>query len=88
MSDTLLSFCLTSLCWWGVMSAAYAALLFGLDALLTTWKRRHQARRQLCQELARIDREAEASVQRIGAAFVVAQQLLREQAAAGRGGRR
>nr|WP_194946121.1 hypothetical protein [Mycolicibacterium malmesburyense]CRL76783.1 hypothetical protein CPGR_04089 [Mycolicibacterium malmesburyense] len=88
MSETLVTFLLTWLFWWLLLSGAYALLLFGIDALLMAFRRRQQARHNLRQELARIDRQAEASVYRIGAAFLVAQQLVREQAAACRGGRR
>lgn len=83
MSASMSTFLLTWLFWWAALTIAYAALLFGIDALLTAWRRRQEDWRHLRQELARIDRNADVSVQRIGAAFVVAQRLIREQASQG-----
>ncbi|SHT79821.1 Uncharacterised protein [Mycobacteroides abscessus subsp. abscessus] len=64
--------------------AAYAALLFGLDALLML----RDARRRHRAEVARINEDAAQSVRRISGAFLVAQQLIREEAASGQGVRR
>ena len=86
--NEVIAFLVSWLFWWAVLFGAYTALLFGIDALLASYQRRCQARRQLRQELARIDRQADASVHRIGAALVVAQQLIRAEAASNRGDRR
>lgn len=88
VSGAAATFLLTWLCWWAAVSATYAAILFSLDALLAAWQRRQQVRRCRRVERERIDREAAAAVGRIGAAFVVAQRLILEEAAAGQGGRR
>ncbi|MDO3175896.1 hypothetical protein [Mycobacteroides abscessus] len=86
MSDTLVTFLLTWLFWWLLLFSAYAVLLFGVDALLRVLRRRQQARRVLRMELERLDRQAEASVYRIGVAFGLAQQLIRVDVASSRGG--
>jgi Flp pilus assembly protein TadB len=88
MSDTLATFLLTWLCWWALLSVTYVGLLFAADALLTAWQRRQEAQRRHRAAIARIDRDTEVAVARLGAAFVVAQQLVREEAAANRSGRR
>ncbi|GFG50796.1 hypothetical protein [Mycolicibacterium agri] len=83
MSETLVTFLLTWLLWWVLLFTAYAGLLFGIDALLTAHRRRQQERQNLRHELARLDQEAAASVQRIGAAFLATQRLMREEASHG-----
>lgn len=62
-------------------AAMYAAALLGTDALLQARaaRRRHRA------ELNRINDEAALAVQRIGDAFAVAQQLIRDEATTVRG---
>lgn len=80
MTGALILFVLTWLFWWALLVAVYAALLFAGDALLGAHRRRHQARRKVQQELERIDRQADASLQRIGAAYLIAQRLIREEA--------
>lgn len=81
MSATLVSFLLTWVSWWVLFFTAYAGLLFGIDAVLMAHRHRQQERQKLRHELARLDREAAASVQRIGAAFRAAQRLIREETA-------
>lgn len=81
--NAIAEFLLTWLGCWAVSMAGYGALLLGLDVLLDTW----DARRQHRAALQRIDDEAERSVQRIGTAFLIAQQLIREEAIRGRAGR-
>lgn len=88
MSDTATTFLLTWLLLWVVVTATYAAMMLGLDALLTAHRRRQQARRRHQAELDRLNRDTAAAVQRIGAAFVLAQQLIRDEAAASWAGHR
>lgn len=85
MSDAASTFLLTLLLWWVLLFAAYTALVFGIDALLSAHVRRQHARQQLRVALARIDRRAEISIDRIGAASVVAQRLIGEEVKAHRG---
>ena len=80
-------FLLDWLFWWAVLFSAYVALLAAADALVTAYRRRQRARRQLRCDLAAIEREVGSSVSRIAAAFVIAQRLIREEAAE-RGGSR
>lgn len=88
MSDTLMTFLLTWLFWWLLFYGAYAALLFACDAMLVAFLRHQEVGRNLSQKLVRIERQAYASVDRIGAAYAVAQQLMGEDAAASRECRR
>lgn len=74
--------------WWTVILGIYAAVLFGLDAVLAAAQRRHQVLRRRQAEAARIRRDATQSLQRINAAFLVALQLIRDEAAASRDSRR
>lgn len=87
MTDTLVSLLLTWLLLWAALCLLYAVLLFGLDYLASVWQRHQQAKRQRpahLAELARIDQQATAAMQRIGAAYVIAQQLIRTEAASNR----
>jgi hypothetical protein len=84
VNDVLAEFLLTWLRWWGLLVVAYGTVLFTIDALLSAWQRRQQGRRLRRAELDRINREARDTVQRIGSAFVLAQQLIRDEAAAER----
>lgn len=80
MSAMLPTMLFTRLLWCVLLSAVYTGLLFAVDALLVAYRCWRQERQNLRCELARLDREAAASVQRIGAAFALAQRLLREEA--------
>jgi hypothetical protein len=84
MNEALTDFLLTWLFWWGLLLVAYGTVLFTVDALLLAWQRRQEERRRRRSELDRINREAGDTVQRIGSAFVLAQQLIRDEAAAER----
>ena len=89
--NEVIAFLVSWLFWWAVLFGAYTAMLFALDGLLTEWQRYQKVRRQrraLAAELARIDRQADATVHRLSAAFIVAQQLIRAEAANSRGDRR
>lgn len=66
---------------WVSWIAMYAALLFGLDALLEL----RDARQRHRAELTRINHEAAQSARRISSAFLVAQQLIRDEASNGHG---
>jgi hypothetical protein len=82
MTDTL-----SWLFWLVVIACGYAGLMLGLDRLFAWWQQHQRLTRQRIThraELARIDRDAYASVQRISSAFMVAQQLIREHADAER----
>jgi biopolymer transport protein ExbB/TolQ len=72
---------------WALLMASYVTLLAVVDFLKSRWRRfrrTRQYRRAVDIEMVRIDREAAASVLRIGAAFAIAQQLIQEEAAASR----
>lgn len=75
-------FLLTSVAYVAMATTAYAAALLGIDALLQAQaaRRRHRA------ELLRINEEAALAVQRIGGAFLIARQLISDEAARSRGG--
>lgn len=88
MSNPVAAVLVEWLSWLVILTAGYAALLFGLDALLTAHRRRQQVRRQLQAELDQLTRDTAMAVQRISAAFSVAQQLIRREAAIGRACRR
>lgn len=88
MSDTVATFLLTSLFWWALLTSAYGLILFSLDAVLSGRAHRQWARRQFRAELVQISREADASMQRIDAAFELARRLIREEAAISRRGGR
>lgn len=88
MTSDLTEVLLTWLFWWSALSGIYCALLFGADALLAARDHRRQERECLRRDLAHLNDQVGVSVQRIGAALVVAQQLIRSEAAAERGDRR
>jgi hypothetical protein len=88
MNEALTDFLLTWLFWWSLLSVAYGAVHFTVDALLSAWQRRRHARRQRRAEIERINREAADSVQRLGTAFAVAQHLMRAEVATRWGGQR
>jgi hypothetical protein len=74
-------FVVTWLVTWAALMAVYLGVLAAVDLATASW--RQYERRQKCvqavaAELARIDRDASASVQRIGVAFLTAQKQLRE----------
>jgi hypothetical protein len=88
MNDTLATLLPTWLFWWVLLFAAYIVLVVALDAVLAARKRRQHAQRRHRAELDRINRDTDVAVERIGAAFIVAQRLVRDEAAASRGDRR
>jgi hypothetical protein len=82
MTDALARFLLTWLLWWAVIWCAYSALLFGMDWLIAVWRRHRRQRQHLrahYAELQRIDEQTAVAVCRIGAAFAVAQYMIRDQ---------
>lgn len=88
--NELTAFLLAVLLWWVVLFGTYALVLFSIDALITGWGRYRLAQRRraaLAAELGRIDRQAAQAVQRIGVVLAVAQQLVRDAAAAESAGR-
>lgn len=87
MNGGLEAFVLTWLFWWLVLYGIYAALLLSVDALLTARQRRRAARRRHRAELDRIDHEVALAIHRLQTTFVVAQHLVRSEAATSRGGR-
>lgn len=87
MSDEVVTLFATFAMWWAVIFIGYVLLLAAADLCLAAWKshqRDLQRRRDALQHVA--DEQA-AAVQRIGSAFLVAQQLIRREADAGRGDR-
>jgi type VI protein secretion system component VasK len=74
--------------WWTLIFIGYVLVLAGADALLGAWRRRRADRRRQRDAQRRIAAEQSATVQRIGIAFAAAQQLIRDNASAGRGDRR
>lgn len=76
-------FLVTWLLFWALLMAGYLALAALVEYLRGQW-RQHQRVRQYRQaaaaELARMDLETFASVQRLGMAFMVAQRLVRQEA--------
>lgn len=84
MSSDVANLLLTGVLWLTDLTAIYCTLVLAADALLAAWDRRRNAR----DRLRRLGDQADVSVQRIGAAFVVAQQLIRDEATAQRGDRR
>jgi hypothetical protein len=91
LGDDIAVFLGTWLSVWALLMVGGVALLAVVDFLKSRWRqyrRMRQYRRAVDSEMARIDREAAASVRRIGAAFVIAQRAIQEEAAGSRGGRR
>lgn len=70
------SFMLTWVAYLAMAAVGYAGALLGIDALLQAQaaRRRHRA------ELIRISEEAALAVHRINGAFLVARQLIRDEA--------
>jgi hypothetical protein len=65
---------------WVVVMIFYLGCVAAVDHLKAKWwqhQRVRQYKRAVAAEMARIDLAASASVQRIGSAFMVAQQLAR-----------
>lgn len=87
MTDTVVATLLILLGWWTLLSIAYRCVLFVLNALSARWQRRQEVRRRHLAAIAQIDRDAEITCARLGAAFIVAQQRIRDEAAAARAGR-
>ena len=81
MSTGAIEFLLGTLFWLAVMAVVYAAVLFGADALLTAAHQRRQHRQHVNEQLARIDREADASVRRMATAFELARHEIQRAAA-------
>jgi hypothetical protein len=67
---------------WAALMVVYLGYLAIIDYLKARW-RRYQCfrlyKRAIAAEMARIDLAANASVHRLGTAFMVAQQLMRDQ---------
>ncbi|WAC90221.1 hypothetical protein [Mycobacterium sp. Aquia_213] len=82
--STAAEFLLTWVAYLTVAAAVYAATLLGMDALLQARVAHHRHR----AALIRINNEAALAVQRIGAAFLVARQLIGDDATESRGGHR
>ncbi|WP_157935624.1 hypothetical protein [Mycobacteroides abscessus] len=68
------------LCWWISLTLTYAAVIAGFEWIRAS-RRHRQARQHHEAELARIDQQTDASVQRIATAFHSAQQQVQEEAA-------
>jgi Flp pilus assembly protein TadB len=79
--DDIALFLTTWLALWALFTACYLVLLAALHWSKARWQRYQRERRHRrasAAELARINRAVAASVQRIGLAFMVAQQVMRE----------
>lgn len=73
--------------WWTVFFVVDVLVFAAIEFLLDAWEE-HVAERQRRQDaLQHMADEQAAAVQRIGSAFVLAQQLIRHEAAASRGER-
>lgn len=79
MSAELATTTLALIGWWSVCFAVYCALIFTLDWLLTRYQQRREQRRAFQAELDQIDAQAQQSIQRIGAAFLIAQREIHRQ---------
>jgi len=84
MIGNVLLFLVTWLVTWALLMVVYFGLLAAVDHLRAGWRRCQrvrQYRHAVAAERMRIDRETVASVARMGTAFLVAQQLVRNEAA-------
>ena len=67
---------------WALVMIFYLGCLTAVDLVKAKWRqhqRKQQYKRAVAAEIARIDRATHASVHRIGSAFIVAQQVVRNQ---------
>ena len=66
---------------WALLMIVYLGCLTAVELVRAEWaqyRRRRWYKRAVAAEIARIDRAAYESVHRIGAAFTVAQELMRD----------
>lgn len=83
MIGNILLFLVIWLPTWAVLMIVYFGVLAAVDHLLAAlrrYRRVQQYRRAAAVELASIDAEAVASIERINSAFAMAQRLIREYA--------
>lgn len=88
MSGELIDVLLNVAWWWLVAFIGYGGLLLGVDGLLRGFARRRARQQRERDAVARLTAERRAAVNRIGVAFLAAQQLIRDEANAKRGARR
>ncbi|OFJ50572.1 hypothetical protein [Mycolicibacterium grossiae] len=88
MSGELIDVLINVACWWLAVFIGYGVLLLGVDGLLQRFARRRARQQRERDALARLAAERTAAINRIGVAFLAAQQLIRDEANARKGARR